>query len=386
MSAVATRARVLLVEDDAALRRAIGRMLERMGHQVIEAEDGARAIELSAKDHFDVVLTDIMMPGVDGIAVLRAVRERDLDVPVLLMTGAPDLDTAVAAIALGALEYLTKPIGTEALGKSIDRALKLHELARTKRKALALVGSGSGAGDRAGLEASFERALQTLFAAYQPIVWAKDGSLYGYEALMRSREPSLPHPGAVLDAAERLERMTDLGRRMRQVAAEPMVAAGGVYALFVNLHPRDLEDDLLASAESPLQPIAERVVFEVTERSALDEIDDARGRVEALRARGYRIAIDDLGAGYAGLTSFVQLEPHLVKLDMSLVRDVHKAAMKQKLVSSMVTLCHEMGLLVVAEGVETVEERDALIRLGCDLLQGYLFAKPGPPFPEARWP
>ena len=98
-----------------------------------------------------------------------------------------------------------------------------------------------------------------------------------------------------------------------------------------------------------------------------------------------RIAVDDLGAGYAGLTSFAQLEPEFVKLDMSLVRDVHRVALKRKLIRSMTTLCKEMGIVVVAEGIETVEERDNVIALGCDLLQGYLFAKPGRPFPEVRW-
>jgi EAL domain-containing protein (putative c-di-GMP-specific phosphodiesterase class I) len=107
--------------------------------------------------------------------------------------------------------------------------------------------------------------------------------------------------------------------------------------------------------------------------------------VAELRALGFRIAIDDLGAGYAGLTSFAVLEPEIVKLDMSLVRDVHKHPTKQKLIRSMTALCKDMGMTVVAEGIENVEERDAVIDLGCDLLQGYLFAKPGRAFPEFAW-
>ena len=90
-------------------------------------------------------------------------------------------------------------------------------------------------------------------------------------------------------------------------------------------------------------------------------------------------------AGYAGLTSFALLEPDIVKLDMALVRGIDKKPVQQKLVASMTTLCKDMGLLVVAEGIETCEERDTLIDLGCDLLQGYLFARPGPPFPVAEW-
>jgi len=79
------------------------------------------------------------------------------------------------------------------------------------------------------------------------------------------------------------------------------------------------------------------------------------------------------------------LEPEFVKLDMALVRDIDSSSVKQKLVKSMASMCKDMGLYVVAEGVETRAERDAVIDLGCDLLQGFLFARPGPAFPEVRW-
>ena len=97
------------------------------------------------------------------------------------------------------------------------------------------------------------------------------------------------------------------------------------------------------------------------------------------------VAVDDLGAGYAGLASFAQLEPEIVKLDISLVRGVHSSLVKRRLVSSMVTLCQELGSLVVAEGIETEAERDVLVDLGCDLLQGFRFARPGPALPRASW-
>jgi EAL domain-containing protein (putative c-di-GMP-specific phosphodiesterase class I) len=155
--------------------------------------------------------------------------------------------------------------------------------------------------------------------------------------------------------------------------------------LFVNLHASDLNDETLISPSAPLTAIAPRVVLEITERASLESVSDARSRVAQLRELGFRIAIDDLGAGYAGLTSFAQLEPEFVKLDMSLVRDVHKHPVKQKLVRSMTTLCKDLGIIVVAEGIEVADERDTIIDLGCDLLQGYLFAKPGRAFPDVCW-
>jgi EAL domain-containing protein (putative c-di-GMP-specific phosphodiesterase class I) len=90
--------------------------------------------------------------------------------------------------------------------------------------------------------------------------------------------------------------------------------------------------------------------------------------------------VDTLGAGYAGLTSFATLDPDIVKLDMNLVRGIEGSAVKRKLVGSVAVLCREMEMLVVAEGVETVAERDVLTELGCDLFQGFLFARPASAF------
>jgi EAL domain-containing protein (putative c-di-GMP-specific phosphodiesterase class I) len=128
------------------------------------------------------------------------------------------------------------------------------------------------------------------------------------------------------------------------------------------------------------------VVLEITERASLDDVPEARTKVAELREMGFRIALDDLGAGYAGLTSFAQLEPEFVKLDMSLVRDIHKSSVKQKLVRSMTELCKDMGVTVIAEGIELEEERDSIVDLDCDLLQGYFVARPGPAFPEVLPP
>src|SRR5690606_23100356 len=125
------------------------------------------------------------------------------------------------------------------------------------------------------------------------------------------------HPGAVLDAAERLHRQDELGRQIRNLSAVSMHGADTGATLFVNLHTTDLLDPDLLDQHAPLSRIAHRVVLEVTERSSLEAVTDVRHRVAQLREMGYRIAVDDLGAGYAGLTSFALLEPEIVKLDMS---------------------------------------------------------------------
>ena len=377
---------VLLVDDDAQVLRSLARKLAARGCSISTARDGADAVAQLVDHNFDVILSDIRMPGMDGIQLLREVRGRDLHLPVVLMTGDPSLQTARDALELGALMYLSKPLDLNEVEAAIKRATHLHRLAHIKTEAAEFLGGSSASEtDRAGLEIQFERTLQQLWIAYQPIVHSRSGSIFGYEALMRSTERSLPHPGAILDAAERLNRLDTLGRRIRQLAGIPLVDAPPEATLFVNLHSADLLDETLFSQDAPLTQLASRVILEITERASLDNVPDARERVGALRELGFRIAIDDMGAGYAGLTSFALLEPDIVKLDMSLVRDVDKSQMKYKLINSMNKLAHDMGILVVAEGVETLGERETLIALECDFLQGYLLARPGPPFPEISW-
>jgi EAL domain-containing protein (putative c-di-GMP-specific phosphodiesterase class I)/CheY-like chemotaxis protein len=385
-AAISAPGRILVVDDEEALVRVVARVLTGAGYEVVTAGDGKRASELLADGGFDAILSDIDMPKMNGIQLLQAVRQRDGDVPVLLMTGNPDLETAVQAIAHGALQYIIKPVDMEDLRKAVGRAVGLNRMAKLKHVALTLVDHGGlGATDRLALEASFERALDTMWMAYQPIVRVADRSLFGYEALLRSEEKALPHPGAILDAAERLGRLDDLGRQIRAAACIPVPQAPPECVFFVNLHSHDLMDEALVSLAAPLSAIANRVVLEITERASLSEVTDVRTKITELRKIGFRVAIDDLGAGYAGLTSFATLEPEFVKLDMSLVRDIDRSKTKQKLVRSMAAVCRELGMLVVAEGVERPEERDLLVEFGCDFLQGYLLAKPGKPFPEARW-
>jgi EAL domain-containing protein (putative c-di-GMP-specific phosphodiesterase class I)/CheY-like chemotaxis protein len=375
-----------VVDDEEALARAIGRGLTAAGYEVSTAVDGMRAVDLLGHIEFDAILSDIDMPGLNGIRLLQAIRRHDVDVPVVLMTGAPDVKTAVLAVEHGALRYLIKPVSMGDLQTVLARAVRLKRMAKLKRSALAMGGDAAlGEGDRLALEANFEGALATLWLAYQPIVRTRDRKVFGYEALLRSDQSALPHPGAILDAAERLGRLQDLGRTIRAAACVSIAQAPPNAVFFVNLHAHDLMDDTLLSARSPLSALAGRVVLEITERASLDRVKDLRAKVADLRAMGFRIAIDDLGAGYAGLTSFATLEPEFVKLDMSLIRGIDSNRTKETLVRSMTSLCEELGMMVVAEGVETPEERDLLVSIGCHFLQGYLLAKPGKPFPECTW-
>jgi EAL domain-containing protein (putative c-di-GMP-specific phosphodiesterase class I) len=316
----------LLVDDEPTIVRGFARILTSAGFSVQIAHDGREAAELARGMSFDAIVSDIAMPEMTGLQLLRSVREHDLDVPVILMTGGPAVESAVQAVEYGALRYLIKPI----------------------------------------------------------VSWS-DKSVIAYEALVRNEEPTLRAPPDLFEAAERLGRLRELGRIIRDRVAKTLVDNPTVDAeVFVNVHALELDDDSLLAPTSPLSAFAKRVVLEITERAPLEKIKDANARVAQLRNMGYRIAVDDLGAGYAGLTSFAHLEPEVVKVDMSLIRGLDQSPTKQKLLRSIVGLCRDLEIKMIAEGIETVEERDTLVRLGGDLCQGYLFARPGRAFPPIK--
>jgi EAL domain-containing protein (putative c-di-GMP-specific phosphodiesterase class I) len=175
-----------------------------------------------------------------------------------------------------------------------------------------------------------------------------------------------------------------LGRTVRAAVAVAAAHAPPDTLLFVNVHGLELTDEELFATEAVLSQHARRVVLEITERTSVDPAVGS-SRVAMLRRLGYRIAVDDLGAGYAALGALATLEPDVVKLDMSLVRDLDLHPTKRRIVTAIAGLCRELGSRIVAEGVETEGEKTACIDAGVDLLQGYLFARPARGFGPVVW-
>jgi EAL domain-containing protein (putative c-di-GMP-specific phosphodiesterase class I) len=374
--------RVLVVDDDPALSRIFADVLGAAGFTVELAADGRLALSLLESGSFDALVCDLALPGIDGMALLRAVRQRGLELPVIFVTGSPHLSTAMQAVEFGAFRYLLKPVDAEQLVEVVERAVRMHKLAEIKREAKAYLDSEHAAEHRS-LAARFSRALAGLDLAFQPIVRWKQKRLVAYEALLRTTESSFTRPEKLVAAAETLGRIHELGRAIRNRAAERMERSP--MRLFVNLHSEELLDDELYNPEAPLSRIAKRTVLEITERAGLERVSDVRSRLDRLRQMGFSVAVDDLGAGYSGLSSFVQLDPQVAKLDIALVRNLHREPTKRKLVRTITSLCKELGITVLAEGIESREERDALEGLGCDLQQGFLFARPALAFPAVHW-
>lgn len=357
--------------------RVLEMMLSSLGAETISCASGAEA--LAALDHCDcdVVVSDIGMPDISGIELLRSIRSRDPDLPVVLMTGNPDVETAVKAVEFGATRYLAKPIDAAQLQEVVASAGRLSRLAKIKRDLQSESTSSATVAERGTLALQFDDAVDKLQIHFQPIVSYADRELIAYEVLCRSKSEHLPSPWHLFSTAERLDRVLELGRAIRRITAERICELDSETLVFVNLHPEELCDDQLTEPGG-LRDHSARVVLEITERQTLDSVKDPAARIASLKSHGFRIAVDDLGAGYSGLSSFVQLDPDIVKVDMSLVRGVDSSPKKQRLIESLVSLCAEMGTYVVVEGVETPEERDALATTGCAWMQGYLFGRPQP--------
>jgi EAL domain-containing protein (putative c-di-GMP-specific phosphodiesterase class I) len=379
---IASRALVLVVDDDDSFLGACVRMLKLWQHEVLAVTTVEDALRLVQERDFDVILSDINLPGANGIAFLRAVRQRDPDVPVILMTGGPELETARMAVEWGAQSYLIKPLSMPDLKDAVDRQIQTHHERRRQRRILAVNDQQTHATEV--LREQFQRALDGMWMAFQPIVCWSTKSVVAYEALLRTTYPTLHAPTEILAVAEKLGEIHTLGHRTRGLIAEIMAQHPELPGVFVNLHVLDLLDEALYSPSSPLHPFAARIHFEITERMALEHVPDTHDRIERLRKLGYKIAVDDLGEGYSGLNSFVALEPDAVKLDMSLIRGIENAPTKRRMVHAMTMLCRELGTPLVAEGVETQAELDTLLELGADWLQGFLFARPDYPLPIPR--
>ena len=373
-----TQRRVLIVDDDAAVLAASSHLLSHAGFVVDPASSGETALRQLAERSYSAILSDINMEGMSGLDLLRTIRERDLDTPVILITGGPSLQTAIDAMAWGAHRYLLKPVAPKELVEAVTRAVLLSDLARLKREAFALRGAhGLPVDDEKALNASFTRALDRLAIVFHPIVSMRERRALGFEALVRSAEPTLEHPEALLGTAALLGRSDELTRAIYAKIAShaPQLPEGRL--LFVNVHPPDLLDHSLHGIGSPLAPFADRIVLEITERASIEKMGDITSIVKNLRLLGYRLAVDDLGTGYAGLSSFTQLSPEIVKLDRSLVEGIDGNATKQRVVRAMLQLCADLKMQVICEGIEKATERDMLVSLGADLLQGYLFGMPG---------
>jgi EAL domain-containing protein (putative c-di-GMP-specific phosphodiesterase class I) len=370
---------VLVVDENAVMRSALRRMLAHAGFSVESSDSSRAALERLGARRFDAIVSDL--PPRETFEFVQRVRQGEALVPVVMLLEAPAVPDAMEARRCGGLFVLRKPGGLRQLVGTVSEACAAHRLTRLEQSAFELSAEHDGRLEEACRD--FGAAFDGIHMLFQPIVDYSSRTLFGHEALVRATPGPASDPVQLFDAAERLGRVRELGRRIRGIVADVMTKAPGDSLVFVNLHPLELGDDDLLRASAPLARHAHRVVLEVTERRSLERISGLRRRIDRLRELGFRIAVDDLGSGYAGLASLSHLAPDVTKLDMSLVRGIDRAPRNERIVSALISLCDgELGIPVICEGVETAAERDTLQRIGGHLLQGYLFGRPESGFPS----
>ncbi|MBK6921121.1 MAG: EAL domain-containing protein [Deltaproteobacteria bacterium] len=378
--AINPRPSVLFVDDDPSVLANVRRGLWREPLEVLTAPSATAALAILRERSIDVVVSDEKMPGMGGAELLTVVRQLHPEVCRVLLSGQADVDAALRAInEARVFRFLTKPCPPQDLASCITEALAAREQRRELERGFHDARKANQA--RAALLAE---ALPKLWIAIQPIVHAHGGALYAYEALARCDHPGIGGPMALFDLAEEQDAVVAVERVLRTRVGELLRTLPPEIPLFVNTHPRALDDDEFYDERNPLVAHAPRVVLELIERETITGDERLAARIASLRAHGFRVAIDDLGAGYNGLNAFAELSPDIVKFDMALCREVVRGGVRARLVAAVAEVCRDLGILTVAEGIETDEQARAMTDFGCDLLQGYLFGHPKRPTRELR--
>jgi EAL domain-containing protein (putative c-di-GMP-specific phosphodiesterase class I) len=237
-----------------------------------------------------------------------------------------------------------------------------------------------------------ERILraEAVRSVYQPVVDLIDRKTIGYEALTRVPPGRFDRIDLLFKTAQDHDVLWNLERLCRRRALEGLPRIESDQLLFLNIEPDSIHDPQLGDLgfEGLLDDAglrAEQVVLEVTEHSAVQDFGTFRRSLNRFRQRGFRVAMDDVGSGYAGLQAIAELAPNFIKVDMTLVRDIHTNTIKRELIATIRRFADSTGIKLIAEGVETHDELRSLLDVGVRCAQGFLFARPGSPPEHPDW-
>jgi EAL domain-containing protein (putative c-di-GMP-specific phosphodiesterase class I)/CheY-like chemotaxis protein len=392
--------RILIVDDSEPHLRLLRTILSRVeGVVTITTTDGRQASELFELHQPDLVMLDLHLGDVDGFDVLRSLRRliaSEEYLPIIVVTAGDDATERRRVLEAGAHDILTKPLDFTEIVLRIRHLLE----ARTHHLDLEAQRSSLAAqlrehSRREDAEAERKRHAtkrirhvldrRAITIVFQPIVELREGTVLGFEALSRFEdEPKRGPDGWFAEARE-----VGLGRDLELAAVELALSQipnmPEEVFLSINASPELLADRVLERLLAG--GLGERVVVELTEHVRVEDYEDLNGAVEALRALGARLAVDDVGAGFASLQHILRLGPDMIKLDVSLTRDIDADLIRRALAASLVTFASEVGAQMIAEGIETRRERQALIDLGVTIGQGFYLARPGPlPVPPRLLP
>ena len=378
--------RALIAADDPEILATLFDALRRDPRMTIVAVAGdAAAARLSASYRPDVALLDVKNPG-DGARIVGEIRQAAPETRVVALAGGDDGSSVTAMVRAGALGYVARGAPIAEILEAVDRASRgLPSLSG----APATWGSLEVA-EHLGHQAMEEARARTLAmdieallepgairAVYQPIFELITGRVVGYEGLARfEREPPWG-PDVWLAAAGEVGRQEqmELAAIRAHLARFDELPAHAYLAL--NVSPMTAMSEQLATLLFGLP--MERLVLEISEHAPVADYEAIQVGLADLRARGARLAVDDAGAGLASLRHILQLSPDIIKLDISLTRGIGADRARRALASALIAFAGQMGMGVVAEGIETAAELATLLDLGVGYGQGNILGRPGEP-------
>lgn len=386
LSSVAS-AKVLVVDDNTSNTRLIERVLSRAGLlDVIATNDSREVTSILVESQPDLVILDLHMPHLDGFQLLEIISEyaKSQFLPVVVLTADTTQAAIHRALGLGAHDFLTKPLD------ATEVALRTRNLLRTRLAYQALRRGNAEMREHLGLIQNgvreswtirFSRIEELLRSdepkiVYQPIVQLAGGEQVGYEAL--SRFGLTPHksPNLWFDEANGVGLGIELELKALNLALDNLNALPKSCFLSLNVSPDVLSMNL--TRYLPASVDWERIVLEVTEHTSIDDYASIKRMLSPLRNRGARLATDDTGAGYASMRHILELNPDIIKVDISITRAIDKDPSRRALASALAAFASHIDAKLVAEGIETPEELEVLREIGVDYGQGFLLGRPAP--------
>ncbi len=381
-------ARILLIDDEPRVLNGLRRILGRR-YDVSLAQGAEEAFaRIADEGPFAAAVCDLRMPGMDGLTLLRELRRYDPFMVRMVLTGTGDLNAAIEAVNDGEVfRFHTKPVPTDVLIASLAAAVQRHN--RQIREA-------SLSGDEARTQ-SFNEAIANheLRLFVQPQVDIIQHRIKGIEALVRWQHPTrgLLPPGSFLSEVEATGAMRQLTDWMVEAACGALAqwreTLNTDLTVAVNITALDLADSAFSSrigealARHHLPPAA--LELELVEGAALDRNAVPRATLTTLEKMGIALSLDDFGTGYSAFGHLLHLPVKTLKIDRIFVSDADQNADALRIVEAIIDLGHDLSLLVVAEGVETQGQMDALHRVGCKLFQGFHIAHPMPAEDFTAW-
>lgn len=223
-----------------------------------------------------------------------------------------------------------------------------------------------------------------ISSVYQPIVSLADAGIFGFEALTRGPSGSVFHsPMELFGFAERHDALYTLDKLAREKAIEGCKTLRQDQRVFINIPAQVIHDPqftpgktLRLLKQQGIQP--HNVVLEITERTSIEDFSTAKKILAHYRSQGYQIAIDDAGAGYSSLQAIAELQPDFIKVDRSLIQNIHVDKIKEMILETFVSFARKMSIRIIAEGIETWDELKKLSQMGVHYGQGYLLGRPAP--------